>query len=332
MAASTKNDVVIYDVEFFSGIIDVIEQYAEDINANTRGGINYVTESLKGDFEKKSFWDLGADLITDRDPTDITDAVVNGLSQSEIVSPKMNLSIGPRQATIDQFKKLGSTPEEMSFVLGTQIGVEMGVEWLNRALTAGAAVLTKSTDTHYDITANTGGEENISAKALNRTLGKLGDRRDRIVAWVMHSGAYDDLTEGYIVDKVDTLTSSIVMGGSSPTLGRNVLISDSPALYDADPAGDGTVDPQYIVLGLTEGALAMVESEDRTIELDTVLGKKNILRMLQGETAVNIRVKGWSFTGSASPDLAAVGTAANWTYVFNDAKSGAGVALTCTAK
>lgn len=330
MPASTKNDVVIRDAEFFSGVIEVVEQYADDVATGTRGAIQYITESLKGDFDKQSFWELGSGLISDRDPTDISDVAVTGLSQADVVSPKCNLRIGPKQATIDQFKKLGDTPETMSFVIGSQLGAEMSTEWLNRGLAATVACLTKDATSHLNIYGESGADANINARALNKVLSKFGDRRERIVAWVCHSAALDDLTDGYILDKMDTVTSSVLYGGASPTLGRNVFVTDSPALIDDTLAG--TTGTKYIILGLTAGALAMKESEDRVIELDKILGKGNIMRILQGEMAVNVSVKGYSYGGAVSPSQAALASSANWSRVYSDVKSTAGVALTVKAK
>jgi len=329
MATSTKADVVIYNEEYFSGIIEVVEQYADDVNTQSNGAVNYVTESLKGDFEKRSFWDLSTG-VTDRDPTDVTDVTPTGLSQSELISPKMNMRIGPFQATLDQFRKLGETPETMSFVLGQQMGAEIAVEWLNRGLTAATACLSKAAGTQSDITGETADADKvISSKALNRTLGLMGDRRNRVVAWVMHSSAFTDLTEGQIVDKLPGNSDVIMYGGITASLGLPVLVTDSQALYDVDPDGDSSNASEAYILGLTEDAVRMIESEDRAIELSTVLGKANILRILQGEMALTVRMKGFSYSGSASPNLAAIGTSSNWDSVFTDIKSGPGVMLKC---
>ena len=322
---STKADLVIYDEEFYSGIALVLEQHAEDVNTGTRGAINYVTQNLLGDFEKRSFWDVG-NLITDRDPTSTDSVNSSGMSMGELVAPKSNLRIGPVEATEDSFRKIGQTNEIMSLVLGQQMGAEIAITWLNRALGAASAALTKTSATHLDISGAVDPEDaNINAVALNRVLGKMGDRRGRVVAWVMHSDAYTQLTEGYIVDKLEGVTDVVLYGGASPSLGLPVLISDSPALKDE-------VNGTLTVLGLTADAVRMIESEDRTIGMDRVFGKANLTQILQGEMAFNTRLKGWSFTGSASPDEAALANPANWNYVFADVKSGAGVALTVADK
>lgn len=320
---STKADLVIFDDLVRTGYIEVVEQYAEDINNHTNGGINLLSQDMLGDFERASFWDA-ATLIRDRDPTSTAPVASQGMSQSEIVTAKFNLGVGPVEATEDGFRKIGSTPESMSLILGQQFGKEVAVEWLNRGLTAGVACLTKAADTHLDISGETDPDDRvISPVALNRVLGKMGDRRGRVVAWVMHSEAYTELTEGYIVDKIDGVTDTVLMGGASPSLGLPVLISDAPALKDGD---------NFIVLGVTQNGVVVQETEQRAFGIDRVFGKENLTRIFQGELSGACKVRGWSFGGSSSPDLAALGNPANWTYLYADVKSGAGVALTVESK
>jgi hypothetical protein len=325
----TKSDVVVFQENVYSGIIEILEQNSDFVTENTNGAIVYLTQSLKGDFEEASFWDASddGDLVSDRDPTATGDADITGFSQESLISPKCNLSIGPKQQSADSFRKIQEDPQTMGFLFGTKAGKALSVDWLNRSLTAGVACLTKSADTHFDVSgAPLAADQVISSKVLNRALGsKMGDARERIVAWVMHSAAFTELTEGSIVDKLTGITDRIVYGGSTPSLGLPVLVSDSPALIDE---ANGT----YTVLALTRNALIMRESEGGVdIRMMDVLGKKNIMSIIQGETAVNVSVKGWSYTGAASPDMAALGNAANWAYKFADVKSGAGLAITVKA-
>lgn len=327
MASSTKTDMVIYDREFFSGITETVQQFAEDINTNTNGAVNFVTDVMKGDFEKRSFFQLGTSLISDRDPTSTATVTSQGISQDEMSNPKQRLRLGPVETTVDSLRAIGEGSETLSFVVGEQFGAEVATEWLNRAMAGATAALTKDTTTNVDITAETGGEEFISARSLNRALYKLGDRSNRVRCWVMHSRAFEELTDGYIVDKLDTVTSMILMGGSSPSLGLNVLVTDSPALID-----NTATEEKFHILGLTDDAVRMVDAEERLIEMDTVLGQENISKRIQGEMSWILRLKGWSFTGPTSPTTAELGNTANWSYVYSDVKSGAGVSLTCSQK
>jgi hypothetical protein len=321
--------MVVFNENVYSGVIEILEQNSDFVTENTNGAIVYLTQSLKGNFEEASFWDAtgDGDLVSDRNPTGTGDVDVNGFSQESLISPKSDIRVGPIQQTNSSLKKIQEDPSTMGFLFGTKAGKALSVDWLNRSLTAGVACLTKSAATHFDVSgAPLAADQVISSKVLNRALGsKMGDARERIVAWVMHSAAFTELTEGSIVDKITGITDRIVYGGSTPSLGLPVLVSDSPALIDE---ANGT----YTILALTRNALVMRESEGGfDVRMMDVLGKENMMTIIQGETAVNVSVKGWSYTGGNSPDMAALGNAANWEYKFNDVKSGAGLSITVKA-
>lgn len=322
MAGTTSANVVIRQDEAYSGIIEVILQNSDFVNETTRGAIQYVTQSSKGEFQKRSFWELGDDMVFDRDPSATGPVASTGFSQEDIVSPKMNLRLGPKKTTEDQWYKLEEDPENMSFIFGVQLGKNLATQWLNRALTAGVACLTQPNFV-YDVSDEADEEQAvISTRVINKALGKImGDNREKVRALVMHSAAFTDLTDGQIVDKLTGVTDRIVYGGSTATMGYPVLVTDSPALIDES---EGT----YTILALTENALVMTEAEGPTrIRGMEILGNENIQRIIQGETAVLVGVKGFSFSGNASPDVAAIGNAVNWDYVMSDVKAGAGLAI-----
>lgn len=322
MTGSTSANVIIRQDEAYSGIIEVLQQNSDFVSESTRGAIQYVTQNLKGEYKKRSFWELGDDMVFDRDPTSTDPVASTGFSQEDIVHPKMNLRLGPKKTTEDQWFKLEEDPENMSFIFGVQLGKSLAVQWLNRGLTAGVACLTKPNFV-YDVTGEAQEEDQvISARVLNKALGKvMGDARERVRAFVMHSAAFTDLTDGQIVDKLQGVTDRIIYGGSTATMGLPVLVTDSPALID-DNAGT------YTILALTDNAIVMTESEGPTrIRGMEILGNENIQRIIQGETAVNVGIKNFTYVGGASPDVAAIGNPANWNYVMSDVKSGAGLAI-----
>jgi hypothetical protein len=321
---STTANAVIYNEEFYSGMIDVLEQASDGIQGASRDAIRYITQSLKGDFEDAAFWELGSNLVNDRDPTDVGDVDVTGFNADSIVAPKMSMRLGPRASTDSQWKRIQQDPQTASFVMGQQLGKELSVDWLNRSATGLVGALTKNATTHYDVSGEALAADQVaSVRVLNRALGKLmGDARQRVVAILAHSTFATDLTDGQLGEQLTGLSDIIAYTGGQATLGLPLVISDSPALIDE---ANGTT----TALLLTVGAVEMVESEGGvTMEMETILGKGNIIRMIQGETAANIRVKGFSYTGSANPDVAAIGNSANWEYKLNSVKSGPGIAVT----
>jgi hypothetical protein len=143
----------------------------------------------------------------------------------------------------------------------------------------------------------------------------------------MHSKPWFDLMEGQVSDKVTNISDVIVYGGSPGTLGRPVIVTDSPYLVNYQTVTSGPAGDNYIVLGLTEDAVVMNQSEEESILSDVLLGKENIIMQYQGEYAYNIRVKGFSFGNTANPTAANLGTKGNWTFRMHDGKLGPGVGL-----
>lgn len=83
------------------------------------------------------------------------------------------------------------------------------------------------------------------------------------------------------------------------------------------------------VLGLTSGAVSIIESEAREFLSDIVTGKENIKYRIQAEGSFALNVKGysWKTASGVNPTLATLGTKTNWELKATDKKSSAGVLL-----
>jgi len=317
MAAGTKSNFVIYEAEFFAGAYETIEQNVQVFNEASRNAIRLVPAIHRGDFLKESFFqNVSGGLINRRDTTSVAAATSSPLGMDDATSPKLARRIGPVEDTIDAFKKINEDPSLMSFVLGQQVGPEMFKDHLNAGVLACDAALNGVAALEYDASGS-----DPTAILLLRALAKMGDAANRVVAWVMHSSVYFKLMESYINDKVTNVADVVVYGGTPPSLGRPVIVTDSSALVLS-----GTTN-YYVTLGLVAGGIEVDESESRTLETETVLGKDNITVRLQGEYSITTKVKGFDYTGAANPNDATIGSSANWTRVASDVKSCAGVRL-----
>jgi hypothetical protein len=326
MATGTKSDMVIYHEEFFSGMNEIVQQNSNVFNAASSNAIRLVPRMLKGDYDKESFFKAIETLVSRRDPTSTAAADVQKLEQGELLGVKLNRKIGPAEQTMDAFKKIQVDPREFSFILGQQAGEEALRDYVNTgALSVSTAIQAMSPTMVVNVTGET--DKSLSAQYLIRAMAKMGDRAQRIRAWVMHSKPWFDLMEGQVSDKVTNISDVVIYGGSPGTLGRPVIVTDSPYLVNYQTVTSGPAGDNYIVLGLTEDAVVMNQSEEESILSDVLLGKENIVMQYQGEYAYNIRVKGFSFATSLNPTAAALGTTGNWTYQMHDAKLGPGVGL-----
>jgi len=321
MAVGTKSNFVIYDEEFFGGFSEALEQNSDIFNDASQGAIQLRPNRLKGDFERESFVQNIANLITRRDVAATTDAADLAMAQDEFIGAKVNRKIGPVANTLDSWRKIGEDPQTMSFTLGQQVGKAASVDMANTAVRSLVAAITGlGAGALYDGTAGT-----PSHTGLVQTLKNMGDAEGNVVAWVMHSKSYFDLMQQAITDKVFEVAGVTIYSGTVATLGRPTIVIDSSPLIVT-----GTPD-QYNILGLTENACTVDESEAQEIVSDTVTGKENLILRVQGEYAYNLKIKGmkWDVTnGGANPDDTALGTSTNWDSVMaaaNGIKGGPGV-------
>lgn len=332
MTVGTKGNFVIYQEEFFSGLNEVIQQNSAVFNEASGNTMRLVPRMIRGEFEKESFFRAINGMISHRNTGSTSDADRSLLTQGEMVGVKLNRRIGPAEHTMDAFKKIQVDPGEFSFILGQQAGEEALRDYVNTAaMSVSTAISTQDGGSGSignlitDIYGSSETNKKLRAEHLIRAMARMGDRSQRVRAWVVHSKPWFDLMEGQIADKVTNVADVVIYGGAPGTLGRPVIVTDSASLINYDT--DGVTALSYTVLGLTEDAVVLNQSEEETIMSDVILGKQNIIMQYQGEYAYNLRVKGFAYGGSANPDNAALASGANWDFVMHDVKLGPGVVL-----
>lgn len=320
MTAFTRDTFVIYDEEYHSGAVEEIQRAAIELNAAAGGVMRMSTQTMRGEFLKESFYQDIQGLVRDRDPTDLTDSTPDDLTMGEEVSVKVHKSIHVEKA-LNAFKGLGNSPQEFSFVVGAIQGKRMAIDYIDTAVAAVTAALRATTAVQYDATA-TVDRKTISPSNLNRIKKRLGDQSQRVRAWVMDSTMLHDLVEENIETGLSDVAGVVVYGGSPATLGLPVIMTDSPYLM---VEGDGvtTVD-NHFVLALTEGAVEVIEAEERSVLAETVGGKKNLIGRIQSEYAIMATVSGASYKGLQHPTKADLADPANWEFVVSDVKGGCG--------
>jgi hypothetical protein len=320
MAIGTGADFKVYPNQFYSGMVETLQQETDVWNSNSAGVMLFSTQAMRGDFEKQSFMQDIAGLVQDRDVTSTTTVADSKLTQAEIISIKVNKRIGPMAETLDVWKKVALDPNEFSVIMGQIAGKQVAVNYVNSSLYAVRAVLKSiGSSVQYDSTAQT--LKTANHTALVNTMATLGDKSSRIAAFVMHSAQYFELVKQSIADNVFQVAGAVIYSGTPATFGKPVVVTDSPATFD--PA-TGSVLAKYDILALVPGAVEVVESEDRDVLSQYITGLANLSLRIQGEYAYNMRVKGASFTGAINPNDAALATAANWSFKLQDIKGGPG--------
>jgi hypothetical protein len=324
-AIGKYTDMVIYQEEFQTGQVEAVTQFLGVFNESSRGAIRLVPNALKGHYSKSAFFKDIADLVSRRDISSVADATILPMTQDEVIGVKINRKIGPVSQTLDAIKKAGLSEADASRAFGQLAGTRKMKDMLNTALIALETAISAVTANNLDITGET--TKTASTAALNRTLAKFGDASQDIVCWLMHSKPHFDVVGALIAQNVTGLTDVVTIQGAIPAMmGRPGIVTDSPALTDAN----GSLTDTYNTLGLVAGACIVEESEAETFYTDIISGKENLARLFQAEYAYNITIKGHKWdtaNGGINPANAALGTTTNWDKVASDDKLCAGVRL-----
>ena len=319
MAIGKASDFQIFQDQFFGGVVEVLQQNANAFNEASRGALRLITQAHIGDYREESFiQDFSASLVTRRDTTSVSAATDTAMTQDIFRAVKLSRKLGPVAQTLDAWRKIGRDASAQSFAFGRASGPAIAADMLNTTIKALVAAIGNVAALVHDFTA-TG---TLTHGALVTGLSKFGDAADRLVCWVMHSKQYYDLVGQAITDNIFQIGSISIMGGTTPTLGRPVIITDATDLIIT-----GTPDA-YVCLGLVAGGGVVMESEERTLVSETVTGLENLVGRIQGEMAYSLLLKGyqWDATnGGANPAAAAVATGSNWDKIAADDKSTAGI-------
>lgn len=328
MATTTSSDVKIYQAQFQGSFIETLQQNVDAFNAASNGALTFRTRQLKGNYEQEAFFDE-VSAITRRDPTQESSATVAAtkLTQDEFISVKLHRLNGPYEWNISAAHLAGFDPARFSVAVGTQAAVAVPQEMLNTALTALEAKLDATAALEHDATDGT-----IATSDLVTGLSKFGDRSNRIVLWVMHSKVWHDLVASQYAATTQVFGTepfgTVLFGGMPATLGRPVLVTDSPSLISLSDVSTG--DPNYSTLGLTRMAAVLEMTElPLAVAEGPLTGSQNIYIRFQAEYGYNLGLKGTKYkvgTG-ANPTAAQVADGSNWETVVADSKLLPGVII-----
>lgn len=324
--ATLKGDLKYINPFVQTGITETLTQAAAGLFAASRGALLLSANQKPGDFETQTFFKNITGLITRRDPTSLAVAPDTKLVQGEFSRVKLNRKIGPIAATRDSFRKAGLSRNAMDLVVGQQAGVAMQVDMLNTGIRSLRAAL--SADAASLVDGSAGTINTAGTGGLVDALAKRGDAAAGIVCWVMHSTTFFRLVKEQIAANIGGVSGAVFADATPMTLGRPVLVTDSPDLVTANGVSAGV--DAYWTLGLTAGALLMEETEGTEVVTQDITGQENLVIRIQGEYAQNIGLKGytWDMTnGGENPTNAALATGTNWDTAFADVKDRGGVVI-----
>jgi hypothetical protein len=317
MAANyTLDTFKIYDDLFNQAYIETLTQQVNVFNEASNGMLVLTTESIKGNFQKKAiFKELATSaIIKHRDPSSVAQITAETLDQIEQIGVKIN-RYSFIQKTADAFAKLAMDPNTtFSQVVGTATAMAQAEDHVNTLLAALTGAI--GSDTAMVIDKSTA---KIDFKDINEARFKFGDKYQSVRGLVMHSSVAKDLADLNIDEKLSNVAGLTIQTGNFAHLGLPIVITDSPELVSG---GVGSV------FALTAEAGVIIDSETPRAYTQIDVTTENTMLQLKRETAANLLVKGYSYTGTGvSPTNADLKDTTKWASFATDAKNRAGVLL-----
>jgi hypothetical protein len=337
----TVEEMQVYEAQFNGAFAEIEMQFANAFNGASNGALQLGNDQHRGNFRDESFFLETSGIVQDRNPQSTSPATPSDLIQEDIRSVKLDKRLQFDKSE-DAFYKTGLPLSTFGRVAGEQSAAAVQVDRINRAIIALVAALGKGNlatgsggfgvgSTILDVSAGLGttakNQATLTHYNINEAFRLLGDRANGLTFGICHSKPWFDLVGDAIVSNSFETQAFAVSNGITATLGRPMLVTDSPDLIVT-----GTPD-EYLTIFLTIGAARIDQSEPNRTILDRVSGLDNIVMRTQSEWTETVGVKGYSFTGAmdktstAATQDAQLGTVASWTARSSDIKSSAGVIL-----
>ncbi len=297
--------------------IETLAQDVEKFNASSAGAIRLTTQGIDGDFLQESFWAglHGAQRRVDRYAANGNQASTP-LAQKQYDSVKIAGGFGPILWEPSQLSWIQKNPEEALEVISRNLSEAIMSDQLNTAISALAAAIGNQPTATNDVSATAG----VTYVAINNAHALFGDASQRLVAQVMTGAMYHKLVGQNLANAERLFQFSGVQ--VVDILGKAVIITDAPALYEA-----GTPNKQK-VLSLADGAAVVMDGSDLITNIETSNGKERIETTMQADYTFGLGLKGFTWdvaNGGKSPTNAELSTGTNWDLVANSIKASAGV-------
>lgn len=315
------SNMQVFDQYVMPATIVSLDQQIDAFNAASGGAIVLSSQGMTGDFMRESFF---ASLAAARRRVDryATNSAVTATALSELKGSKVKVAGG--------FGPVVYEPSQLAWLQRpTQQGVQAAAsafaellvqDQLNAAISALVAAIENNAAVTNDVSAGTSGAGAMTYGAINGAHAKFGDMSGQIITNVMtgtvaHKLVGDNLANGTRLFEARNVNVIDI-------LGKRVVITDAPALYEA-----GTPNKSK-VLGLVSGAGVVEGASDIITNIETTNGKQRIETTFQADYSFTLGLKGYGWdeaNGGKSPTDAEIATGSNWDKYAQFDKMTAGV-------
>jgi hypothetical protein len=302
--------------------IETLAQMVEKFNAASDGAIRLTTQGFDGDFLQESFFAAihSAQRRVDRYASNNT-AAATDLTQLKHSSVKVAGGFGPIRFEPAQLTWLQKPTTEGIEVASRNFAEAMMQDQLNTAVLALVTAIENQSTATNDVSTNSPAEA-ITYRAVNGAHAKFGDHSGGLVAQVMTGSVFHRLIDQNLANATRLFEAANV--NVVNILGRRVIVTDAPALYET-VSGDSDLEK---VLSLAEGAAIVFDGGDVISNIETSNGNQRIETTMQVDYTFGLSLKGYTWdesNGGKSPTDADLATGSYWDKVATDIKHTAGV-------
>lgn len=298
------SDMKVYNDDIVGTTIELLGQKTDQFNAASGGAIVLSTASWRGDFSRESFFNqiASAKRRVDRYAS-IAPQAATALTQGEHVGVKVAGGFGPVLFEPAQMTWLNEDPASAIRAISEGFSDALLADQLNTAVGAAVAAVSGQSALVNDVSTTAG----LSLNVLNNSHAKFGDQSQLLITDIMTGAAYHTL-----VDKALTNANQLFVAGNVmvvDVLGKRYVISDIPALYEANTPN------KTKVLSVVANGIIVDNASDIISNIDTSNGNTRIQTTWQADYSFGLKLKGYSWdvvNGGKSPLDAGLFTAANW--------------------
>jgi hypothetical protein len=309
----------VYNDEIVGNTIELLGQRIDMFNAASGGSILLNAATFRGDFSKESFFNqiASAQRRVDRYAANTTQTST-ALTQGEMVGVKVAGGFGPVIFEPAQMTYLQQNPGAAITAIASGFADALLADQLNTAVGCAVAAVEGQAALVSDVSGSAG----VTQGGLNNSHRKFGDMSSILSADIMTGDVYHRLVAEAITNGNRLFLSTNVQ--VVDILGKLVVISDIPALYEA-----GTPNKDK-VLSVTSGGIIVDNSSDIVSNMETTNGNKRIETTWQSDYTFGVKLKGYAWdvaNGGASPTDAELFTGTNWDKAVTDNKHTLGTLL-----
>lgn len=312
------SDMKVFNEYVMPATIETLGQMVAKFNGESAGAIRLTTEGFDGDFYQESFFAAihSAQRRVDRYASQGS-ASATDLSQLQKNGVKVAGGFGPIRFEPSQMTWLQKPTAEAIEVASRNLAEALLKDELNATIASlVAAIENQGAATTVDVSATAA----CSYGTMNSANALFGDSSSNIVANVMNGAQYHKLISQNLSNGAQLFVAGNVQ--VVEILGRPVIVTDAPALYEA-----GTPNRNK-VLGLVDGSAIVYDGGDVISNIETSNGQTRIETTMQVDYSFGVALKGYSWdtaNGGKSPTDAELATGTNWDKVATDIKHTAGV-------